>query len=159
MCADLVKTICPFCGVGCGICLKVNEQGQLLSVEPQQNHPISQGKLCDKGWSTAYAINSDQRLTQPLKRINKSFYPISWEEALTTIADELSAIIDESGNQAVGVISSARASNEDNYAAQKFARAVLKTNNIDHCARLCHASTVVGAKTPIGRGAKSKSND
>lgn len=157
MCADLIKTICPFCGVGCGICLKVNEQGQLLSVEPQQNHPISQGKLCDKGWSTVYAINSDQRLTQPLKRINKNFYPISWQEALTTIADELTAIIDESGSQAVGVISSARASNEDNYAAQKFARAVLKTNNIDHCARICHSPTVAGLKQSLGSGAMTNS--
>lgn len=157
MCADLVKTICPFCGVGCGIYLKVNEQGQLLSVEPQQNHPVSQGKLCDKGWSTAYAINSDKRLTQPLKRINKNFYPISWQEALTTIADELTGIIDESGSQAVGVISSARASNEDNYAAQKFARAVLKTNNIDHCARICHSPTVAGLKQSLGSGAMTNS--
>jgi len=157
MCADLVKTICPFCGVGCGIYLKVNEQGQLLSVEPQQTHPVSQGKLCDKGWSTAYAINSDKRLTQPLKRINKNFYPISWQEALTTIADELTSIIDESGSQAVGVISSARASNEDNYAAQKFARAVLKTNNIDHCARICHSPTVAGLKQSLGSGAMTNS--
>lgn len=157
MSMDLVKTICPFCGVGCGICLKVNEQGQLVSVEPQQNHPISQGKLCDKGWSTAYAINSDKRLTQPLKRINKNFYPISWQEALSTIADELITIIDESGSQAVGVISSARASNEDNYAAQKFARAVLKTNNIDHCARICHSPTVAGLKQSLGSGAMTNS--
>ena len=157
MCADLVKTLCPFCGVGCGICLKVNEQGQLLSVEPQQNHPISQGKLCDKGWSTPYAINSDKRLTQPLKRINKDFHPISWQEALTTIADELTGVIDESGSQAVGVISSARASNEDNYAAQKFARGVLKTNNIDHCARICHSPTVAGLKQSLGSGAMTNS--
>jgi formate dehydrogenase major subunit len=157
MCADLIKTICPFCGVGCGICLKVNEQGQLLSVEPQQGHPISHGKLCDKGWSTPYAINSNKRLTQPLKRINKNFYPISWQEALSTIASELADIIDESGSQAVGVISSARASNEDNYAAQKFARAVLKTNNIDHCARICHSPTVAGLKQSLGSGAMTNS--
>ncbi|MBA6265810.1 formate dehydrogenase subunit alpha [Colwellia sp. Bg11-12] len=157
MCADLVKTICPFCGVGCGMCLKINEQGQLLSVEPQQNHPISQGKLCEKGWSTPYAINTNERITQPLKRINKNFYPISWQEALTTIACELTSIIDESGSQTVGIISSARASNEDNYAAQKFARAVLKTNNIDHCARICHSPTVAGLKQSLGSGAMTNS--
>ncbi|MBA6234022.1 MULTISPECIES: formate dehydrogenase subunit alpha [unclassified Colwellia] len=157
MCADLVKTICPFCGVGCGMCLKINEQGQLLSVEPQQNHPISQGKLCEKGWSTPYAINTNERITQPLKRINKKFYPISWQEALTTIACELTSIIDESGSQTVGIISSARASNEDNYAAQKFARAVLKTNNIDHCARICHSPTVAGLKQSLGSGAMTNS--
>ena len=157
MCADLIRTICPFCGVGCGIYLKVNKQGQLQGVEPDKGHPISQGKLCDKGWSTPYAINSDKRLTQPLKRINKNFYPISWQEALTTITVELNAIIDESGSQAVGVISSARASNEDNYAAQKFARAVLKTNNIDHCARICHSPTVAGLKQSLGSGAMTNS--
>lgn len=157
MCADLVKTICPFCGVGCGMCLKINEQGQLLSVEPQQNHPISHGKLCEKGWSTPYAINTNERITQPLKRIKKKFYPISWQEALTTIACELTSIIDESGSQTVGVISSARASNEDNYAAQKFARAVLKTNNIDHCARICHSPTVAGLKQSLGSGAMTNS--
>lgn len=157
MSASLIKTTCPFCGVGCGMYLKVNQHGQLLSVEPQQSHPISQGKLCDKGWSTAYAIDSYQRITQPLKRINKSFYPISWHEALTTIADELTAIIDESGSNTVGIISSARASNEDNYAAQKFARAVLKTNNIDHCARICHSPTVAGLKQSLGSGAMTNS--
>lgn len=157
MSCKLINTICPFCGVGCGINLNVDNNGKLLGVEPQQNHPISQGKLCDKGWSTAYAISSSKRLTQPLKRVNKTFYPISWEEALTTIGDELQGIIEQWGAQAVGVISSARATNEDNFAAQKFARAVLKTNNIDHCARICHSPTVAGLKQSLGSGAMTNS--
>ena len=94
---DLISTICPYCGVGCGINLKVNELGQLKSVEPQSNHPISQGKLCDKGWSTAYAVTNKNRLTQPLKRIKNEFFPISWDEALSTIAVELNQILDDSG--------------------------------------------------------------
>jgi formate dehydrogenase major subunit len=153
----LINTICPFCGVGCGINLKLDNNDQLMGVEPQINHPISQGKLCDKGWSTAYAITSSNRLTQPLKRINKKFYPISWDEALTSISDELQGIIEQWGSKAVGVISSARATNEDNYAAQKFARAVLKTNNIDHCARICHSPTVAGLKQSLGSGAMTNS--
>ncbi len=157
MSSDLINTICPFCGVGCGISLRLDNEGQLLSVEPQEKHPISCGKLCDKGWSTAYAITSGDRLTQPLKRINKQFYPISWQEALEAIADELHQIIDQSGPQAVGIISSARATNEDNYAAQKFARAVLKTNNVDHCARICHSPTVAGLKQSLGSGAMTNS--
>ena len=157
MSSNLINTICPFCGVGCGISLRLDNRGQLLSVEPQKNHPISHGKLCDKGWSTAYAITSGDRLTQPLKRINKQFHPISWPEALETIADELHQIIAQSGSQAVGVISSARATNEDNYAAQKFARAVLKTNNVDHCARICHSPTVAGLKQSLGSGAMTNS--
>jgi len=157
MSSELINTICPFCGVGCGICLKHDEQGQLLSVEPQQTHPVSKGKLCEKGWSTAYAIGGDDRITQPLKRTHNQFIPISWEEALTTISSELKLILDESGPQAVGVISSARATNEDNYAAQKFARAVLKTNNVDHCARICHSPTVAGLKQSLGSGAMTNS--
>ena len=153
----IINTICPFCGVGCGINLKIGTNGQLTGVEPQMNHPISQGKLCDKGWSTAYAITSSTRLTQPLKRINKKFYPISWQEALTTISDELQGVIEQFGSKAVGIISSARATNEDNFAAQKFARAVLKTNNIDHCARICHSPTVAGLKQSLGSGAMTNS--
>lgn len=155
--SKLINTLCPFCGVGCGINLKLDDNGQLIGVEPQVKHPISQGKLCEKGWSTAYAVSSSKRLTQPLKRINKTFYPISWQEALTTIAEELNGVVEQYGSQAVGVISSARATNEDNYAAQKFARAVLKTNNIDHCARICHSPTVAGLKQSLGSGAMTNS--
>lgn len=157
MSTKLINTLCPFCGVGCGINLKLDSNSQFIGVEPQKNHPISQGKLCDKGWSTAYAITSPKRLTQPLKRVNKTFYPISWPEALSTIAEELQGVIEQWGSQAVGVISSARATNEDNYAAQKFARAVLKSNNIDHCARICHSPTVAGLKQSLGSGAMTNS--
>jgi formate dehydrogenase major subunit len=153
----LINTICPFCGVGCGINLKIDNNKQLIGVEPETNHPISQGKLCEKGWSTAFAITSPKRLTQPLKRINKKFYPISWHEALSSIGDDLQDIIEQYGSEAVGIISSARATNEDNYAAQKFARAVLKTNNVDHCARICHSPTVAGLKRSLGSGAMTNS--
>lgn len=157
MTSSIVKTICPFCGVGCGICLKVDEQGNLTGVEPQANHPVSRGKLCEKGWSTLYAIRSDNRITEPMKRVNDQFVPISWDEALTTISDTLTDVLNESGPESVGVISSARATNEDNYAAQKFARAVLKTNNVDHCARICHSPTVAGLKQVLGSGAMTNS--
>ncbi|MCW8329239.1 formate dehydrogenase subunit alpha [Photobacterium sp. SDRW27] len=137
--------------------MKIDKQGNLTGVEPQANHPISHGKLCEKGWSTAYAIRPDNRITQPLKRIKDQFVPISWDEALTTISETVSDILNETGAKAVGVISSARATNEDNYAAQKFARAVLKTNNIDHCARICHSPTVAGLKQALGSGAMTNS--
>lgn len=157
MSTKLIKTLCPFCGVGCGINLQIDSNNQLMGVEPQKDHPISQGKLCDKGWSTAYAISPSTRLTQPLKRINNQFHAISWQQALSEISEELHQIIEQSGAQAVGVISSARATNEDNYAAQKFARAVLKTNNVDHCARICHSPTVAGLTQSLGSGAMTNS--
>ncbi|MGF1692089.1 formate dehydrogenase subunit alpha [Photobacterium kagoshimensis] len=155
--SKVVKTICPFCGVGCGMYLTQDGQGKICGVAPQQGHPISQGKLCDKGWSSVYAISPENRITQPLKRERDCFVPISWEEALGAISTSLQDILAASGPQAVGVISSARATNEDNYAAQKFARVVLGTNNIDHCARICHSPTVAGLKHVLGSGAMTNS--
>ncbi|MGR5528360.1 formate dehydrogenase subunit alpha [Vibrio alfacsensis] len=151
------QTVCPFCGVGCGMLLSSDDGGQVRSASPLRHHPISQGQLCDKGWSSVYAISPDNRITQPLKRIRDQFIPVSWEEALDGISTTLNDIINEFGPNATGVISSARATNEDNYAAQKFARAVLGTNNIDHCARICHSPTVAGLKQVLGSGAMTNS--
>nr|WP_319534245.1 formate dehydrogenase subunit alpha [uncultured Vibrio sp.] len=151
------QTVCPFCGVGCGLLLTCDSHGQVCGISPLNAHPISQGKLCEKGWSSLYAISAENRITQPLKRNKDKFVPISWDEALEEITSSLLGIIDEFGPDATGVISSARATNEDNYAAQKFARAVLGTNNIDHCARICHSPTVAGLKQVLGSGAMTNS--
>ncbi len=151
------QSVCPFCGVGCGILLSCDEHGKLCGISPINDHPISQGNLCEKGWSSLYAISPENRITQPLKRIKDQFIPISWDEALDEISSSLLDIIDEFGADATGVVSSARATNEDNYAAQKFARAVLGTNNIDHCARICHSPTVAGLKQVLGSGAMTNS--
>ncbi|MBR9875580.1 MAG: molybdopterin-dependent oxidoreductase, partial [Vibrionaceae bacterium] len=150
-------TVCPFCGVGCGLLLSCNEHGKVSGISPLNSHPISGGKLCEKGWSSLYAISPENRITQPLKRSKDKFIPISWDEALEEISSSLLGIIDEFGPDATGVISSARATNEDNYAAQKFARTVLGTNNIDHCARICHSPTVAGLQQVLGSGAMSNS--
>ncbi len=153
-----ISSICPYCGVGCGINLVV-EDDRLASVAPQREHPISRGQLCAKGWSTAYGIETGNRITRPLIREPGGFREVSWDEAIATICDGLKLIIDEDGPDAVGIISSARATNEDNYAAQKLARAVLKTNNVDHCARICHSPTVAGLKQTLGSGAMTNSAD
>lgn len=149
-------SICPYCGVGCGINLLV-DGSTVTAVEPQPCHPISRGQLCAKGWSTAYAVDTSDRITHPLIRDKNGLHETSWDNALTIIANKLNAIIKESGADAVGVISSARATNEDNYAAQKLARAVFKTNNVDHCARICHSPTVAGLKMTLGSGAMTNS--
>ncbi|AJR05444.1 formate dehydrogenase subunit alpha [Photobacterium gaetbulicola] len=157
--SKVVKTVCPFCGVGCGMYLSSDAKGEVCGVAPQLDHPISRGKLCDKGWSTVYAVSPENRITQPLKRERDKFIPISWDEVLCSISASLLDTIEQYGPQAVGVISSARATNEDNYAAQKFARAVLKTNNVDHCARICHSPTVAGLKQVLGSGAMTNSTE
>ncbi len=151
-----VSSICPYCGVGCGIELAV-QNDRLISVAPQRSHPLSHGQLCAKGWSTAYGVDPAGRIHQPLLRNNDGFETVSWDRAIAEICAWLRRIGDEHGAAALGVISSARATNEDNYAAQKLARAVLKTNNIDHCARICHSPTVAGLQQTLGSGAMTNS--
>jgi len=158
MATQVTPTICPFCGVGCGVNLRT-ENNKLISVEPQLDHPISRGQLCTKGWNSTYGIDPKNRITHPLIRTAQGFQPVSWSKALETIAEGLKQVLVESGPQATGIISSARATNEDNYAAQKLARAVLKTNNVDHCARICHSPTVAGLSQTLGSGAMTNSAD
>ena len=148
----VINSICPYCGVGCGIGLRVTDN-KVIGIEPVSQHPVSKGQLCTKGWNTEFGIDTGNRITHPLIREKQGFRKATWDEALNLIADQFKDFIDESGSGSVGVISSARASNEDNYAAQKFARAVLKTNNVDHCARICHSPSVAGLKQTLGSGA------
>ena len=152
----VVPSICTFCGVGCGIGLRV-EGNRVVGVEPQPDHPVSQGQLCSKGWSTSFAIDPADRLTRPLLRDGAGFRPASWDEALARVAAGFAEALAAGGPPAVGVISCARATNEDNYAAQKFARAVLGTHNVDHCARICHSPSVAGLSLTLGSGAMTAS--
>jgi formate dehydrogenase alpha subunit len=127
-----VKTICPYCGVGCQMYLGVQDN-QVVSVRGDEAGPANQGRLCVKGrFGIAEFVNHPQRLTSPLIRKNGQLEEASWEEALALVADKLGNYREDE----LAVISSAKSTNEDNYVMQKFARAVLGTNNVDHCARL-----------------------
>ena len=139
----MTPTTCPFCGVGCGMVLGV-EDGRVTDVRPDRAHPVSRGQLCAKGWNATQFLRSPERLTTPLLRRRGALEPVSWDVALDAAAAALGAARAEGGADAVGVIASARATNEDDFAAMKFARAVLGTNNVDHCARVCHAPSVAG---------------
>lgn len=153
---EIVRTICPYCGVGCGMGLRVRE-GKVAGVEPLATHPVSHGELCAKGWSAAFGVDTGDRITVPLIKEHGKFRQSTWDEALRYVADTFSEAIRESGPDSVGVISCARATNEDNYAAQKFARSVLGTNNVDHCARICHSPSVAGLRQTLGSGAMTSS--
>lgn len=127
-----VKTTCPYCGVGCGMYLGVRE-GRIISVRGDRDSPASKGRLCIKGrYGVNEFIQHPDRLKNPLIKRNDKFVEASWDEALDLVASKLN---NYKGDD-VAVISSARSTNEDNYVIQKFTRAVLGTNNIDHCARL-----------------------
>jgi len=130
-----VLTTCPYCGTGCGLHLQVLD-GQLVGTLPAKNHPISEGGLCIKGWNAHAFVNHPDRLRMPLVRKNGELVEASWEEALTLVATQLGAIKAESGPDSIALLTSAKCTNEENYVLQKFGRAVIGTNNIDHCARL-----------------------
>ncbi len=125
-----VKTTCPYCGVGCQIELEVKDN-KVINVIPA-NGPANQGQVCVKGRFGQDFVNSPERLTTPLIKKNGQLVPASWEEAIALIAEKFTGYKPEE----TAVISSSRTSNEDNYVAQKFARAVLGTNNVDNCARV-----------------------
>ncbi|MBW1698869.1 MAG: formate dehydrogenase subunit alpha [Deltaproteobacteria bacterium] len=147
-----VKTICPYCGVGCGIYLAARGNS-VVGVFGDPDNPVNKGSLCVKGQFGVEFINHSDRLTSPLISKNGSFSEASWDEALDLIATKLSKYKGEE----VAVISSAKCTNEENYLIQKFARVVLGTHNVDHCARLCHASTVAGLAASFGSGAMTNS--
>jgi predicted molibdopterin-dependent oxidoreductase YjgC len=127
-----VETTCPYCGVGCSMILGIRD-GRVVSVRGNREGPANKGKLCVKGrFGITDFVHSPERLTVPLIRKNGEFQKSSWEEAISLIASKLS----EYKPDQVGVISSSRTLNEDNYVAQKFARVALGTNNVDNCARV-----------------------
>ena len=129
-----VPTICPYCGVGCGLFIKV-EDGIATGIEYMEGHPTNEGALCPKGNASLDLVYHQERLKYPLKRVNNHFERISWDEALALVADNLGRIRQERGPDALGFLASAKATNEDNFVFQKLAR-TLGTNNVDHCARL-----------------------
>ncbi|PHJ37689.1 spermidine/putrescine ABC transporter substrate-binding protein [Desulforamulus profundi] len=132
---EKVLTICPFCGGGCGIYLNI-EDGKITGTEPDKLHPVNEGELCVKGYYGYEYVQDSRRLTSPLVKKEGSFVSVSWDEALDYVAERLKTIKQESGPDAFALFTSARSISEDNYIAQKFARAVMGTNNVDHCARL-----------------------
>ena len=147
-----VPSICPYCGCGCSFFLQVLD-GELVGILPNKSQEISKGQLCIKGWHANDFITHKERLAKPLVRKNGELVESTWDEALSIIASKLK----EHAPDSVATLSSAKVSNEENYLMQKFTRLVLRTNNVDHCARLCHASTVVGLNKSFGSGAMTNS--
>ncbi len=182
---EQVDTVCPYCGCGCNLTLHVR-RNEVIRVSSKED-TINEGWLCAKGRFGYGFINSPDRLTKPLIRIahkkssefgvrsseykdkpqiknsslithHSSFFrEVSWEEALDYIAKRLREIKGKYGPDSIGGLSSAKCTNEENYLFQKFMRAVIGTNNVDHCARLCHSSTFAGLAAVFGSGAMTNS--
>lgn len=129
-----IKTTCPFCGVGCNFDLNVKDD-KVIGVTSNLTSPVNGRLTCVKGRFGTDFIHSPERLTTPLIKKNGEFIEASWDEALDLITSKFSEIKATHGSDAFAALSSARCVNEDNYLMQKFMRAVIGTNNIDHCAR------------------------
>ncbi len=156
---EKISTTCPWCGCGCGLYLHV-ENNLITGVSPNRTHPVNHGTLCVKGWNCHEFVHHPDRLTTPLIRDGKTAYRrAAWEEALGLTATRLTEIKKQYGPHAIGILGSAKCTNEDNFVLMKFARAVIGTNNVDHCARLCHSSTVGGLAAAFGSGAMTNSID
>lgn len=147
-----VKTVCPYCGVGCGIYLGIRGD-KIVSARGDPKNPVNNGKLCVKGRFALNFVNSAERLKKPIIREDGEFKEVEWDDAISFIADKLSKY---NGDE-FAAIASAKCTNEENYLLQKFTRTVMKSNNIDHCARLCHAPSLVALSESLGSGAMTNS--
>jgi formate dehydrogenase major subunit len=166
-----VPSVCQYCGVGCQLNYFVKDE-RIIYVEGR-NGPANQNRLCVKGRFGSDYIHHGDRITQPLirlpgapKGVNVGFDPArpqthfresSWEEALDYAADGLRRIRDEQGRYALAGFGSAKGSNEEAYLFQKLVRTGFGSNNVDHCTRLCHASSVMALLEGLGSGAVSAS--
>lgn len=145
-------TTCPFCGVGCQMDIGVQDN-RIVRVKGNRGDSPNNGQLCVKGRFGLDFTASPERLKTPLIRKNGELVPVGWEEALDLIAGKLSL----HQGDGFALLSSAKCTNEENYLAQKFCRLVMRSGNVDHCARLCHASTVAALADAFGSGAMTNS--
>jgi len=150
-----VVTTCPYCGVGCQLELWIINN-QIVKVKGADSVP-NFGATCVKGRFGLDFVQRPDRLTKPLVRKDGKLVECTWDEALDTVANKLSAIKKEHGPAALAGLSSAKCTNEENFVFQKFVRTAFASNNVDHCARLCHASTVAGLARSFGSGAMTNS--
>ncbi|MCZ6718314.1 MAG: formate dehydrogenase subunit alpha [Gammaproteobacteria bacterium] len=163
-----IESVCPYCGVGCLLTFNVKDN-HILYIDGRDG-PSNQSRLCVKGRYGFDYVHHPDRLTKPLMRrdgipktpalidprdIDKYFREVSWDEALDFAAVGLRRIKDEKGPQALAGFGSAKGSNEEAYLFQKLVRTGFGTNNVDHCTRLCHASSVAAMLETIGSGAVS----
>ena len=156
---EKVSTVCSYCGVGCAINLEI-EGDKVVAVNGAFTSEANEGNLCVKGRFGMDFIHHKDRLKKPLIRRGGKNSPLEeaeWDEAILFAADGLNQIKQKYGSNAIGGFASARATNEDNYVFQRFVRTALFTNNIDHCARLCHMASAVALAKSVGSSAPSAS--
>jgi formate dehydrogenase major subunit len=153
---EKTRTVCTYCGVGCNLEV-ATINGEIKSIQAPYDAEVNSGHTCLKGRYAFQFYNHPERLRTPLIKKDGEFVPATWDEAYDFIANKLTEIKSKYGADAIGGISSARCTNEENYLMQKFIRAVIGTNNIDSCARVCHSPTALGMQRTFGTGAATNS--
>lgn len=141
----LVKTVCPYCGVGCSLNLEVKDN-KITGIKPDNEDPVSEGKPCIKGLTSYQSIYSQDRIKKPMVRRGGKLVEVKWQEAYTYIHKKIKNF---KGDE-IAFYGSSPATNEDLFLLQKFARETFKTENLDSCARLCHATTVYAMNEVFG---------
>jgi len=149
--SKLIKTICSYCSVGCGVIAEVHN-GVWVRQEVAQDHPISHGGHCCKGADMIDKARATNRLKYPIEKVDGKWTRVTWDHAMGKIAGKLQKLSDEFGPDAVQFIGSSKLGNEQAYYLRKFA-AMFGTNNIDQQARICHSPTVAGVANTWGYGA------
>jgi formate dehydrogenase major subunit len=155
------RTTCPYCGVGCELDVG-SRDGVITQIKPALDSPVNKGHTCLKGRYAFGFLRAPDRVTRPLLReagAKGGFREVSYDEAIAFVARRLREVIARHGPSSVGILGSARSTNEENYVAQKFARLVVGTNNVDCCARVCHAPTAAAMSSLLGTGAATNSYD
>ena len=155
---DWTRTTCAYCGTGCEMRVGTRA-GAITQVVPAWDAPVNRGHLCVKGRYAFDFATAPDRVVDPLIRENGAWRLSSWDEALDLVARRLTELGRDFGPDSIGILGSARATNEENYLAQKFARAVIGTNNVDCCARVCHTPSAAALKAMLGTGASTNAFD
>lgn len=150
------RTVCTYCGVGCNLDIS-SSNGDILSIQAPYDAEVNTGHTCLKGRYAFGFYNHEDRLTSPMIRKNGELENVSWDEAYDYIVTKLEGYKKDFGPDFIAGISSSRCTNEENYLMQKFMRAVVGTNNIDGCARVCHSPTALGMQRTFGTGAATNS--
>ena len=153
---EKIRTTCSYCGVGCNLEIAVKDN-KVLSIDTPKDTEVNAGHTCLKGRYAFGFYNHKDRLTSPLIKKDDKFEKVTWEEAYSFIKNKLVQIKKNYGPDAIAGISSARCTNEENYVFQKMIRAVIGTNNVDCCARICHSPTALGLQKTFGTGAATNS--
>ncbi|RPD93035.1 formate dehydrogenase subunit alpha [Aureibaculum marinum] len=151
-----VQTTCTYCGVGCQLEVAVIDR-KIRGIQAPKTAEVNEGHTCLKGRFAFQFYNHPDRLREPMIKKNGTFEVVTWEEAYDFVAKKLLYIKNKYGANAIGGFSSSRATNEENYLMQKMIRVAIGTNNIDGCARVCHAPTAFGMQQSFGTGAATNS--